>query len=158
MTSTVRGVRKPSRLSDFYDAPELYAAYPELADISVRFQDRYGEGNGSYSPSGRTISLDTHLRGDAAKTVLVHEIQHAIQNIEGFASGGDLRKGGERYHRLAGEAEARNAGRRAFLADRERKERLLAETEDVAREDPKISKSITICSAQNLPHMLQVSA
>ncbi|WP_347713368.1 LPD23 domain-containing protein [uncultured Fretibacterium sp.] len=130
-----RQVRKPSRLSDFYDSPELYAAYPELADISVKFQERYGEGKGSYSPSENTILLDTGLRGDAAKTVLVHEIQHAIQNIEGFASGGNLEKGGERYHRLAGEAEARNAERRTLLTDKERKERLLSETEDVARED-----------------------
>ena len=88
LTPVVRGARKPSRLSDFYDAPELYAAYPELADISVKFQDRYGEGKGSYSPSENTISLDMDLRGDAAKTVLVHEIQHAIQRIEGFARGG----------------------------------------------------------------------
>ena len=131
----VRQVRKPSKLSDFYDSPELYAAYPELADISVKFQDRYGEGKGSYSPSENTISLDMDLRGDAAKTVLVHEIQHAIQNIEGFARGGNLDEGGARYHRLAGEAEARNTEKRTRLSDAERRERLLAETEDVARED-----------------------
>lgn len=135
LTPVVRQIRTPSRLADFYDSPELYAAYPELADVSVKFQDRYGEGKGSYSPSENTILLDTGLRGDAAKTVLVHEIQHAIQNIEGFASGGNLEKGGERYHRLAGEAEARNAERRTLLTDKERKERLLSETEDVARED-----------------------
>ena len=215
----VRQVRKPSRLSDFYDSPELYAAYPELADISVKFQDRYGEGKGSYSPSENTISLDMDLRGDAAKTVLVHEIQHAIQNIEGFASGGspsgmwlgqarkhtlkvykelrvplsleeyaknawqtdvitdEIRKdykkyqktatsreadraaqegaGKKAYRHLGGEVEARNAEKRAHLSDAERRERLLAETEDVAREDQIILKGMMKAYSAQQPEIAE---
>ena len=128
-------MRKPSRLSDFYNAPELYAAYPELADVRVKFQGMGGKKKGAYSPAKNVITLNAWVRGEDARTALIHEIQHAIQNIEGFASGGNLEKGGERYHRLAGEAEARNIEKRTLLTDKERKERLLAETEDVARED-----------------------
>ena len=131
----MRQMRKPSRLSDFYNAPELYAAYPELADVRVKFQGMGGKKKGAYSPAKNVITLNAWVRGEDARTALIHEIQHAIQNIEGFASGGNLEKGGERYHRLAGEAEARNIEKRTLLTDKERKERLLAETEDVARED-----------------------
>jgi hypothetical protein len=41
----------------------------------------------------------------------------------------------ERYKRTAGETEARNAEKRALMGKRERLEKMLADTEDVARED-----------------------
>ena len=151
---------------------------------------------------------------DIATSILTHEIQHAIQFIEGFASGsnierfadlrgavldsinfmtnGDLLKGSaisdsqslrdalnktipytdislkdgyannlqkvahkygydnidalvddfenmpsafEQYHRTAGEVESRNAQKRMDMSNEQRRETLLADTEDVARED-----------------------
>jgi hypothetical protein len=54
---------------------------------------------------------------DALETI-VHELQHQIQNIEGFARGGN--SANPNYHKLAGEVEARLAGARAKLTPEQR--------------------------------------
>lgn len=51
---------------------------------------------------------------------LAHELQHLIQDNEGFAVGGSSNN--SNYRNLAGEVEARLAGRRVFLDDERRKE------------------------------------
>lgn len=64
--------------------------------------------------------------------VLLHELQHLIQQIEGFAKGGDPKTlGRRRYIRLAGEVEARNICVRHFLSDEERHRKLRTETQDI---------------------------
>ena len=66
--------------------------------------------------AGETFELGW---GDAAKEVLIHELQHAIQNEEGFATGTNTRD--VNYDRNAGEIEARDAAKRANLTEEERK-------------------------------------
>ena len=66
------------------------------------------------------------------RNILVHEIQHAIQHIEGFAKGGSVHN--SNYINLAGEVEARNAQKRKNMTSEEKRQSLLAETEDVAEE------------------------
>ena len=64
--------------------------------------------------------------------VLLHEIQHLIQEIEGFAKGGSPKQWGmRRYHRLAGEVKARNISLRHFLSEDERRSTLHKATQDV---------------------------
>lgn len=64
--------------------------------------------------------------------VLLHELQHLIQQIEGFAKGGDPKTlGRRRYIRLAGEVEARNICARHFLTDEDRRHILRTETQDI---------------------------
>ena len=78
------GDRSASTLGQVYDNPRLYAAYPELRDISVSFADTsYG---GGYNP--QAITLNAAYTDQQAKEALIHEVQHAIQDIEGFAVGG----------------------------------------------------------------------
>ena len=55
----------------------------------------------------------------AAKETLLHELQHAIQSREGFASGTNTRD--VNYDRNAGEIEARDTARRANMTAEERK-------------------------------------
>jgi hypothetical protein len=57
--------------------------------------------------------------GKAAKAVLLHELQHAVQNREGFASGTNTRD--TNYDRNAGEIEARDVANRAELTAEQRK-------------------------------------
>lgn len=57
-----------------------------------------------------------------AKSVLLHEIQHAIQSIEGLTPGTNT-SDTERYDKSAGEIEARDTAARAELSDEERKEK-----------------------------------
>lgn len=54
-----------------------------------------------------------------AKAVILHELQHAVQNIEGFATGTNTRD--PNYDRNAGEIEAFDTGRRADLTAEQRK-------------------------------------
>ena len=88
-------------LEDYIDAPDLFAAYPELARMKVIVEDLEGEFSGWYNPNDKTISLDRDILESAKsdndydalgaevemKLTLVHEIQHAIQEIEGFSLG-----------------------------------------------------------------------
>lgn len=69
------------------------------------------------------------------RLTLIHEIQHFIQDQEGFAKGGNSQGSGfEKYKHLGGEVEARNATRRSRMSMDERRSSLLTETEDVAEE------------------------
>lgn len=73
-------------LEDVLQHDELFAAYPELRDVKVVFAE-LGEGTrGSYNSNSNTIRLDESLRNKPDSTLL-HEIQHVIQQIEGFSGG-----------------------------------------------------------------------
>ena len=63
---------------------------------------------------------------------LRHEIQHAIQDSEVFATGGMVND--RNYERIAGEVEARNSSRRENMTPEERAETPPWETEDVSEE------------------------
>ena len=67
--------------------------------------------------------------------VLLHEVQHLIQEEEDFARGGDTSRGFKRYKRLAGEVEARNVCNRHFLTAEKRQATLRTETQDVHDKD-----------------------
>ena len=66
--------------------------------------------------------------------VLLHEVQHLIQEAEGFAKGGNTSQGYSRYLRLAGEVEARNVVIRHSLSIENRRAKLRSDTQDVPDE------------------------
>lgn len=75
-------------VGDILNAPELFAAYPDIAKINVvNSNDDYTAGG--YS-SDDFISLDSNLPVNKIKSTLLHELQHAIQNREQFAYGGSI--------------------------------------------------------------------
>jgi len=88
-------------LSEVFDHPELYENYPELKNIKVSFSDEASNTLGSFNPKDNRINVNVNSfyssRSDKPVTfeefndkiadVLVHEIQHKIQEIEGFAKG-----------------------------------------------------------------------
>ena len=71
-----------AKLSEVYDNPKLYMAYPQLQDIPVVME------NGMENSAGSTNGLRIRIAPKAGKTTLLHEIQHIIQGYENFASGG----------------------------------------------------------------------
>ena len=74
------------KLGDLLEHKELFKAYPELKDIKIKkIIDEKGENLGYYDPNKKEIAINNI--GD--KSTLMHEVQHAIQNIEGFARGGE---------------------------------------------------------------------
>ena len=74
-------------LGEIYDNPKLYAAYPDLKSMTVTAFATDGKTVGEYLPVTNSIILNTKHTGKW-KSALVHEIQHAIQEKEGFAKGG----------------------------------------------------------------------
>lgn len=75
-------------LADVLQHDSLYEAYPELRDVKVRLESDTGSKNGSYDPRTNTITISEDKPGDSAKVgTMLHEIQHAIQQIEGWESG-----------------------------------------------------------------------
>ena len=79
------------KLGDIIVHDKLFAAYPQLKNLDIRLDDLPKRKRGKYLSDSKEIVLNNTLRNDVEKIkdTLVHEIQHAIQEIEGFASGGN---------------------------------------------------------------------
>ena len=79
------------KLSEYLKAPGLYEQYPQLKDITLRFEEMEEGLRGYYDHGKNEIVLNKDFLGeyasDKAKSTLLHEVQHWIQNYEGFASG-----------------------------------------------------------------------
>lgn len=103
---------------------ELFEAYPQLKDVMVYVEDGEGDGDAYYNPKYKTITLKSNalssLSDNGLKGILIHEIQHAIQDIEGFTSGTDT-SDFAKYLNTAGEIEAYDAGDRINLTAEQRK-------------------------------------
>lgn len=73
-------------LAEYINHPKLFEAYPDLKNVTVRFDSMPDGQKGYFSKRDNTIVLSDSLFGEDADVVL-HEIQHVIQGMEGFASG-----------------------------------------------------------------------
>lgn len=115
----------------------MLKAYPMFEQITLFAMYSPMRGTAGYlnpATGGMVISMGTpsdkfeyQIEG-----VLLHELQHLIQQIEGFAKGGDPKTiGRRRYIRLAGEVEARNICARHFLTEAERRHKLRTATQDI---------------------------
>src|SRR5215471_4596531 len=81
---------KPQTLDDIVDHPELFAAYPELKNVEVRpvpLGSMFTH-NGAYDKNKNILYLNM-LKPEVLKSTTIHEMQHAVQGIEGWARGGD---------------------------------------------------------------------
>lgn len=81
----------PQRLGDMLDHPELFKAYPDLADMKLKSTGFDFNTLGSYEKSTDTMRLRGSDSGEDLSTAL-HEIQHGIQSREGFARGGNTQE------------------------------------------------------------------
>ena len=88
-------VENPKTLGDYLKHDKLFAAYPELRNIKLTIGELSGGKKGRYSSEKNEIVLNKNVlkNNEQMKDTLIHEIQHAIQDIEGFAKGGDKRLG-----------------------------------------------------------------
>lgn len=186
-----------TKLGKLIDAPELFTAYPQLADIEVGIQTLPKGESGSYHNNVLILNIDTYKDkkedvkkrigeiersaeykeysnvfdaedateaemnmamkkfftsdigkeyydlmwgkgstekafGKSARSVLSHEIQHAIQDIEGFARGGNLTIG----ERIAKQRDSLTDWQRNFIEDVAIYESL----KDTMREDYPLSR------------------
>ena len=78
-------------LSDVMYAPELFNAYPQLEYVKVRVGEPYNAGADAevnIGKEGIVITVKQLLAySDKARSPLLHEVQHVIQHMEGFAQG-----------------------------------------------------------------------
>ena len=77
-------------LGNVFEHPELLQAYPDLASIKVG-KETSGMYRGMYNPEENTITTGGGVIGgaDQARSTMLHELQHAIQEKEGMAKGGN---------------------------------------------------------------------
>ncbi len=161
-------------LTDFLKHDELFEAYPRLKGVALEFDELPAGANGFFSKRSNTIVLSDKLFGKSADT-LIHEIQHIIQNYEGFAKGsnprywnermengyskrwstGEEMMPGELYRNTAGEIEARDAASRRTLTPEERKNKApdLGDENTVFAEE---GKSYSINNTRDMPWKNQV--
>ena len=102
---------KTYKLGDILEHDTLFMLYPELANYDVEFTNM--KSTGRYSKITKQIKLNKKLlnRKQSTEGTLIHEIQHAIQDIEGFEIGTNtLFK--EAYYNNLGEIEATDTKQR----------------------------------------------
>jgi predicted RNA methylase len=142
--STFRpGYRKGKTVGEVLDHPTLFDNYPGLADIGIVWRsDLPANVLGGYSEGEHAFHLNGNRTLQEIHSTLLHELQHGVQVIEGFARGGsifdsafigavaamgidvndrDAVKGA--YQRLLGEVEARDVQARADLTAEELRDR-----------------------------------
>ena len=90
-----------THLDNVLDHPELYKAYPELKDVKIEYNP-YMDG-ASYTAGTNTISVGSKYIDNPG--IIMHEVQHVIQGIEGFAKGGGPGKANRNDYRLKYEDE-----------------------------------------------------
>ncbi|MCC8176185.1 MAG: hypothetical protein LIO91_07105, partial [Bacteroidales bacterium] len=96
---------KAVRLKDLIgEGSPVLEAYPGLAELAVMQKPMAGRALAGYVPTSATlpahIVIDLNKieeRGGSASATLLHEVQHAIQHIEGFARGGNTRTQSENF-------------------------------------------------------------
>ena len=78
-------------LEDVLGHPKLFKAYPSLKSLPVSFtyQTNGVVGTNLGNGKGLTIAVDRSHPAEILNTLL-HEVQHEIQRIEGFASGSNV--------------------------------------------------------------------
>ena len=127
------------KMEDFIDDDYLFAFYPELKDYEIKITD-YDDGfmintikyvingfrksnpNGSYDSTTKTVFLNENRNTEKAlKQTLIHEIQHAIQDIEGFENGFPSLFSKEKYIKSNGENEAKLTSKRLEYDKEDRK-------------------------------------
>lgn len=118
----LKGVRKsPLYLNEIVKHDKLFESYPELRDVKVRFEADIGNREGTYQNGEIVLRAGLKLEPEKLKRTLIHEIQHIIQEQEGFARGtnpgywDEMMQGGYSRRRNDGRIErARKEYRRIF--------------------------------------------
>jgi hypothetical protein len=174
---TEKGLGSESQLQH----QELLAAYPQMSDLTHVQQKNSSYGGSYFSRNPRNPGGHIVMRGtsdEERRQVAAHELQHAVQDIEGFARGENpatlrpiadrayLETGGsyddpnwnrkvydltvESYKRHAGEVEARNVESRLYDSAEARAKNPPWTTEDRPR-DKQIVRGVKLTPVDHDP-------
>lgn len=102
------------KLDDILQHNTLFMVYPELKNYDVKINEM--DANGSFNAKSKTIKLNNSLLKNqkSIEGTLIHEIQHAIQYIEGFEAGRRANKSKLAYLNSLGEIEATDTKNRLY--------------------------------------------
>ncbi len=115
--------RNGRTLGDYLGHTKLFEAYPELNEVGVRMRrDLAPDEYGSYDPDTNTININASISARNQAATMVHEVQHAIQNREGFAEGAsseywNARQSGAQWVQATERIQNEIDGLRALLED-----------------------------------------
>lgn len=124
------------KLGDILEHSVLFELYPELRDYSIKTENM--QSNGSHVAKRKTIYINNNLLGSNKniEKTLIHEIQHAIQNIEHFEGGGSTRTSKLAYYNKLGEIEATDVSNR-FETEKYQKKDVSLISPESSKENPK---------------------
>jgi hypothetical protein len=99
MKAYTRGVERTgdqlykTNVNDVLLHNKLNNAYPNLMGIETQMMPKGKTSKGSFAQSedSAILHVNENLPSDESRSVILHELQHAIQDQEGFAQGGDPR-------------------------------------------------------------------
>lgn len=123
------------------DSSGLSYMYPTLAGMKVKFAPQPTDGErknwkGSFSFASEVPEITVYPRGhnssEQIRSTVLHEIQHYIQHVEGWAPGWNVKAAGnfENYLRASGEIQSRATEARRNLTPAQRKESLVWSSAD----------------------------
>lgn len=133
-TKTGKFIKKP--ITDYFVDKKLFTRYPQIKNYTVEFY--FGKGPEiafSYGQEGRIGINSSNARPVDIGDAIIHEIQHSIDNIEGYPAGGAPSEvtaaygqqvapqkniGTAFYKSLSGELVARDAELRKGLTPKQR--------------------------------------
>lgn len=130
------------KLGDILEHDILFTAYPELENYNVKFEKM--DTGGSFRKSENLIKINSNKLYDknskiAIEGTMIHEIQHAIQSIEGFEEGYTTKLSKLDYFKRLGEIEADDTKRRYILEKGGKLDRNIVEPES-SKDNPQHSK------------------
>jgi len=82
-----KDVGTPKKLGEVLEHPRLYEAYPELEGMKLEFFRGPSKQYGFYDPVENVIAINKNAPKKEQYKTILHEVQHAIQNIEGWSGG-----------------------------------------------------------------------
>jgi predicted SprT family Zn-dependent metalloprotease len=146
-------ISSPSKLSDIFDAPDLYKAYPEARNIEVEFKLLPEKEFGNFSPDTGSIIINrSKYKNDraAAELTMLHEIQHWIQVKELFQGGSSpvqaefkMKKIVDYFEKLVKKRESIYDSARLFYSDNQEVVKEAKELLDFAKSQYDIVKELT---------------
>ena len=125
--------RSANTLEEAVADVELFEAYPELREFRIEVvSDPKLDYFGQEFSSDKRIVINA-LPGNDIRSTLVHEVQHAVQDIEGFAQGGnDSSAASELYSHLDGKQSLRSS-LKEMINDSYRMENLIYKLEQSSK-------------------------
>ena len=138
MRRDFRGAGDSGVIGDLLDHPDLFSAYPEIAKIKFKTVRMRDGSEAAFDDDTREIEISDRMpkgRSEALTRAVLHEIQHWLQQEEGFEYGGG------NYWRRRGEMEAfATEERRGLSAERRRAHSAQADIDERSAR-PRVSRA-----------------